>query len=187
MPKDQPKSNYRKQLIGVGILVGLLVIGAVFAGIMFAVSNQSVDRGEDAVSQLAERMDRAFPLLQVVGAFDRDAGVEIIFYESEPARVWTESEKLQMDTAMLMAMEYTAERGKTLTAYILTKNTLVALDAQEVDVFFAAAVFQCTNVSGLQDVNYNTADHEDIIKNCRIYPGGQYWGEAEAILWPPER
>lgn len=191
MRKNQaPKDNFKRQqkillaVVGVIVILGLVAAGAAIV----ASSNQRVVPigGEDEVAQLAQEMNAAFPLLQVIGAFDRDP-VEVIYYEPSSGQTWTDTDRANMDKAILLAMQFAAERGKGLQLYLLAPTSLAGRDGKPANVFSVSGVFVCMNVEGMQDVNWNSANHDTITENCMLFPGGQYWGETEAILWPPEQ
>ncbi len=118
MKRPIQENSYKKQLIGVGVLVGLLVfiLGA-FALIRLLAdqsrSSTSSERGTDPASLLASRMERAFPLISILGVNSNQQKdeLEVFFYDPDPVEEWTTAEKRQMDEAMFLAMKFAEDEN----------------------------------------------------------------------------
>lgn len=192
MKRPTQESNYKKQLTGVGALVALIVfiLGA-FAviRIVAAQSNRpSAPSGSDATSQLARNMERVFPIISILGVNEnRDTNdLEVLFYDPEPLAEWGAKEGGQMDEVMFLAMKFSADQDKSLALYILHPTPAVGLDGENVSVLFVNSVFYCF-LESIQEINWNTANHDTIEESCVLLSAGYNLGKAEKILWPLEQ
>lgn len=178
------ESSYRKQLIGFGAFVGLLVIILITFAVVRSISAPTRPTGSESGSVLARKMERAFPAISVLGVSESESEVEVLFYDpTEFGAGWSAREARQMDVAMLTAMEYSVDRGSSLALYALINVPVVGLDGQPRDALYVITVFVCP-FSQTQNINWPTAAHDTIEEACTLVEGRYFWGIAEKITWP---
>ena len=187
MKRPTQENNYSRQLIGVGVLAALLVfiLGA-FAviKIVSAQPRSTSERGTDPASLLASRMERAFPLINILGVnSNRETdNIEVLFYDPAPLDEWSAKEKGQMDEVMFLAMKFAEEQGMGLTIYVLHSSPAVGLDGENVSVLLVNSVLYCY-YELFQDVDWSIANHDTIEENCLLLAAGYYWGNADKVTW----
>ncbi len=196
MRKNQaPKDNFKRQQKILLVIAGIVVIlGLVAAGAALVASGQSaksVDRADTAMNQLAGDMERAFPLIKVLGIEEgQDVDVDqiiILMYDENPDDPWDDAEYAQMDKAFLLAMEFAAEQGKGLAVNTINPAPVVDLDGQETSALFVNVIFICLG-SALAEIDWSAStDHQTIVDSCALYQKAVYLTSAESIIWPPEQ
>jgi hypothetical protein len=189
MRKNQaPKDNYKKQLRILAVtLAALLIVGGIVFGLV-SLGNRPkpVDRTDTAVSQLASDMERAFPVIRVLGIDEGRDGdqVVILIYDEWPSDPWDEVEHAQMDEVFFLAMEFAVEQGQGLALNVINPTSAVDLDGQETFALLVSGTFICLG-SALAEVDWSAPDHQVIVENCTLYQNPILLTNAEIVTWPP--
>ena len=194
MKRPTQENSYKKQLTGVGVIVALAVLALGAFAVTKIVASQARPsaqaRGADPASQLARDMERAFPLISILGVDEDSEGnrITVLLFDPEPEDIWGEAEFEKMDSAILLAMEFADGLGRNLTINFLNdKASVVTPQGEEVVALVVGSSMLCWLTEMEDDVNWARADHDTVVENCTMFPVGGFWAKAEMILWPLEQ
>lgn len=191
MKSQSQENSYKRQLIGVGAFVALVVVILAAVVIPPTVANRprpsARARGTDPASQLANDMERAFPSIFILGVDENpeDKRVVVLLFDSDPFAVWEQAENDKMDAAALLAMEFASEADSDLTINILFETLAVTLQGESVSALLVNYTVLCF-LADVEDIDWGRADTDTIKDNCTMLPAGRLWENAEGILWPLE-